>query len=120
MQVHRFPGAVYKSFLTRREADDWIARQEAVYNGRSSSHESKNQEAQPVARPSGEFGDDFIRLEPGEPEDLLTTGDAISRRTSSIAKRLAVLNPSYLQRQQSLEPCLVTTMFRCLLNNSPF
>lgn len=86
VQVHRFPGAVYKSFLTRREADDWIARQEAVYNGRSSSHESKNQEAQPVARPSGEFGDDFIRLEPGVPEDLLTTGDAISRRTSSIAK----------------------------------
>ena len=77
-QVHRFPRAVYKSFLTRMEAEDWIARQEAVYAGPSILGDVNGHGDQPVALPSGEFGDDFIRLEADEAKNVLTTGGAIS------------------------------------------
>ena len=60
------------------EAEEWIARQEAVYAGPSILGDGNGHEDQPVTLPSGEFGDDFIRLEADEAKNALTTGGAIS------------------------------------------
>ncbi|VDC01939.1 unnamed protein product [Peniophora sp. CBMAI 1063] len=79
--VHRFPGAVYKSHLTLREAEDWLARQDAVSRSRVPSHGYTLQGEMPVAGRSGKSGDDFIRLEPDEPRTGMSTGGSISHPT---------------------------------------
>ncbi|KZV76943.1 hypothetical protein PENSPDRAFT_276029 [Peniophora sp. CONT] len=84
----------------KEAAEDWLGRQETVYAGPSPDHESNGHLDQPVAGPFGDFGDDFIGLEPDEPENALTTGGAISRLSGNMpvdndvqlsAEQLAIL-----------------------------